>query len=97
MSAISGLHAAIRPELLSRRDVQVSRKYGWVTHKRDDSIVGCVWRDVNAAGKPIWRANAGDIGAFSFTHSGAVETVLELHNMQEKARAYDLLARAVSS
>lgn len=79
--------------LVARADVRVSRKFGWVVAKRDDYIVGCVWRDTNAAGQPIWKAQAGDVGSFAFKWGEAVDRVIELHNMQEKARAYDLLSR----
>lgn len=84
-----------RAELLTRAEVRVSRKYGWVVEKATDSIVGCVWEDVNAAGKKIYRANAGDVGSFAFQRDDAIHRVIELHNMQEKARAYNLLVRAL--
>lgn len=84
---------SVRADIVTRADVTVSRRYGWVVDKRYDSIVGCVWRDENAAGRPIWRASAGDVSSFAFKHGDAVARVIELHNMQEKARAYDLLAR----
>lgn len=83
--------AYLRAELLERADVRVERRHGWVTNKRTDDIVGLVTRGENAAGQAIWRASAGDVQSFAFTHAGAVETVIALHNMQAKARAYDLL------
>lgn len=83
----------IAPDLVTRGDVRVSRAYGWVVDKRSDSIVGCVWSDVNAAGAPIWKASSGDVSSFAFKRADAIARVIELHNMQEKARTYDLLAR----
>lgn len=83
----------LRVYMVTRADVRVSQKYGWVVHKDTDSIVGCVWADVNAAGAPIWKANAGDVHSFAFKRADAVERVIDLHNMQEKARAYDRIAR----
>lgn len=90
---MSAMKELLHADTVTRADVRVHRRFGWVTHKRDDSIVGCVGRDVNAAGKPIWRAYAGDISSFDFTRTGAIAQVIELHNMQEKARAYDLITR----
>jgi len=84
--------AAYLADILARPDVRVSR-IGWVTHKASDSVIGIVSTGTNAAGAPIWRAQSGDVGGFSFTRNGAIETVLDLHNMQEKARAYDRLTR----
>lgn len=87
----------MRADILTRSDVVVSRD-GWVTDPRHGgSIVGHVSRDVNAVGTPIWRAYAGDVGHFAFKRADAVQTVLDLRNMQEKARAYDLLTRKVSA
>jgi len=83
----------IAPDLLTRADVRVSRD-GWVTDKRHDSIVGMVTRDTNGAGRPIWRAHASDLGSFAFAREAAVLQVLAIHNMHEKARTYDLLARS---
>lgn len=82
----------IRADLVTRQDVRVSRD-GWVTDKRYDSLVGMVSPGVNAAGAPIWRAHAGDVGSFAFKRGDAVAKVIELHNLQERARAYDLLVR----
>lgn len=83
-------------ETVERSDVRVSRD-GWVRIKECDSLIGVVTADVNAAGRPIWRANAGDIAGFAFTRKDAIATVLNLHNMQEKARAYESLARVVQA
>lgn len=83
-------------ETVTRQDVRVSRKYGWVVVKTSDSIAGCVWTDTTADGRTIWRASSGDIAGWSDTRAGAIETVIDLHNMQEKARGYDLLARLVT-
>lgn len=79
-------------DTLTRADVRVSRD-GWVTDKRYDCLVGMVFRDENAAGQTIWRAHASDISSFDFTRGGAILRVLALHNMHEKARAYDLTTR----
>lgn len=84
---------AYAPDLLTRADVRVSREYGWVVHKQSDYIVGCVWSDTNPLGKTIYRAAAGDIQTWAEKREDAVQDVLDLHNMQEKARAYDLLTR----
>jgi hypothetical protein len=62
-------------------------------NKRTDCIVGCIWRDVNAAGEPIWKAMSADVGSFAFKRDDAIATVLDLYNMQEKARAYEMLVR----
>ena len=86
------VHPAAFAETLTRADVRVSRD-GWVTDKRYDSIVGAVRPDVNGAGAPIWRAHAGDVSSFAFKRADAVATVIDLHNLQERARAYDRLAR----
>jgi hypothetical protein len=86
------MRAAELVDLVTRADVRVSRD-GWVTHKRYDHVIGVVRADVNAAGQPIWRAHAGDVSAFSFTRNGAIASVLDLHNMQERARGFDILAR----
>lgn len=83
------------PTILTRADVVVGRD-GFITDKATDSIVGLVTRDRNGAGQPIWRANSGDVGSFAFQRAAAVEAVLFLHNMQEKARAYDLLTRVLT-
>lgn len=81
-----------KADTVTRSDVNVSRD-GWLTDKRYDSLIGLVTPGVNAAGNPIWKAQAGDVGGFAFKRNDAVATVIELHNMQEKARAYDLLSR----
>lgn len=47
--------------LLERASV-VAKRDGWIETKEYGDVVGLVRRDVNAAGKPIWRAQAGDIG-----------------------------------
>ena len=83
-------------DTITRQDVRVSRD-GWVTDKRYDIVVGMVTADTNAAGQPIWRAHASDVSSFDFTRSGAVLRVLALHNMHEKARAYDIVSRLVKS
>ena len=72
------------------RSAVVAKRDGWIETKAYGDIVGVVRRDVNAAGKPIWRAQAGDIGSFDFTRDGAIQRVIDLHNMQEKARLFDL-------
>jgi hypothetical protein len=84
--------ALLAAATVTRADVRAGRD-GWITDKRSDSLVGLVRADTNAAGEPIWRAHAGDVGSFAFKRDDAIATVIELHNMQEKARAYDRLAR----
>lgn len=79
------------PRLLTRQDVRVSRT-GWITDKEYDETVGLVSRDLNPAGQQIWRAHARDIGGWAHTRTDAVLKALEIDNIQEKARAYDLLA-----
>lgn len=89
------MNALLTADVVTRADVRVSRS-GWVTDKRYDSIVGIVTADRNAADKDLWRAQSGDVSSWAWKREEAVTRVLELHNMQEKARAYDLLARANS-
>ena len=83
----------MRADTVTRGDVRVNRRLGWVTTKRGDNIIGTVAAAENGIGQPIWRAYAGDISAWANTREGAVEQVIELHNMQQKARSYDLLER----
>lgn len=75
------------------RSAVVAKRDGWIETKAYGDIVGLVRRDVNAAGKPIWLAQAGDIGSFDFTRNGAIQRVIDLHNMQEKARLFDLMRK----
>lgn len=82
-------------DTLTRADVRVSR-IGWVEDKRPGlggSIVGLVTRDVASHGAVIWRASSGDIQAWAHKRNDAIATVIDLYNLQEKARSYDLLAR----
>lgn len=79
-------------DTVTRSDVHVTRD-GWMRDKRYDYLIGLVRPGVNAAGEPIWKAQAGDIGGFAFKRNDAIATVIELHNIQEKARAYDRLAK----
>lgn len=79
------------PRLLTRQDVRVSRT-GWIIDKEYDEIVGIVSLDLNPAGHQIWRAHARDIGGWAHSRADAVLKALEIHNIQEKARTYDLLA-----
>jgi hypothetical protein len=88
----------IDPDLLTRQDVQVNRRTGIVEAKANGGyVVGGVSQSTNAAGQPIWRATAQDLQSFDFTREGAVEKVLDLWNLTEKARAYDLLVRRRAS
>lgn len=80
----------MRPEILTRQDVRVNRAHGWIERKDGCGVVGMVTADKNAAGQPIFRAHAGDVGSFAFTREDAVTVALNLHNMQEKARAWEL-------
>ena len=79
-----------QPDLLERNDVTVSRN-GWITEKATDSLVGTVYKSTNAAGKTIWRAGAHDLSSFGFTRAEAVQRVLDIHNMVERARCYKLI------
>ena len=72
------------------RSAVVAKRNGWIESKEYGDVVGLTRRDVNAAGQPIWRAQAGDVGSFDFTREGAIQRVIDLHNMQEKARLFDL-------
>ncbi|SKO15143.1 Uncharacterised protein [Mycobacteroides abscessus subsp. bolletii] len=81
----------LSPRLLTRQDVRVSRT-GWITDKEYDETVGLVSPDLNPTGQQIWRAHARDIGGWAHSRTDAVLKALEIHNIQEKARAYDLLA-----
>lgn len=82
----------IHPDLLTRQDVRVNRKTGFVEGKADGGyVVGLITASHNAAGEPIWKAQAGDVGSWAFGREGAVQRVLDLWNMQAKARAYGLL------
>ncbi len=78
---------------LHTRQTVVVRRNGWVESKKYGEIVGSVREDKNAAGKTLWRAYAGDISSWQWKREEAVQRVVELHNMQEKARGYDLLSR----
>lgn len=75
--------------LLDRSTV-VAKRNGFIETREYGDVVGLVRRDVNSAGTPIWRAQAGDVGSFDFTREGAIQRVIDLHNMQEKARLFDL-------
>lgn len=87
------MRSLLEADIVTRADVRVDRKRGWVTDKRYDSIVGVVTPDRNAADQDLWRAQAGDVSSWAWKREEAVTRVLELHNMQEKARAYDLASR----
>src|SRR5690606_21968014 len=80
-----------RADVLTRQGVTASRD-GWVTEKAYGSVIGHVSESENVAGEVIWRAQSGDIGAWATTRRGAVAKVIDLHNMQVKARSYDLIA-----
>lgn len=75
------------------RSTVVAKRDGFIEGKEYGDIIGLVRRDVNAAGKTIWRAQAGDVGSFDFTRDGAIQRVIDLHNMQEKARLFDLMQK----
>jgi hypothetical protein len=84
----------IRADVVTRQDVRVNRAHGWVEDTRHGgAVIGAVTPDTNGAGRPIFRAQAGDVGSFAFKREDAVARVIELHNLQEKARAYDLLVK----
>lgn len=80
-----------RADVLTRQGVTAGRD-GWVTEKAYGSVIGHVSESENVAGEVIWRAQSGDIGAWATTRKGAVAKVIDLHNMQVKARSYDLIA-----
>lgn len=84
------MHFYRQPDLLERGDVTVSRN-GWITEKATDSVVGHVYKTTNAADEPIWRAGAQDLSSFGFTRADAVQRVLDIHNMAERARCYKLI------
>ncbi|ANU79505.1 hypothetical protein Gompeii16_91 [Mycobacterium phage Gompeii16] len=77
--------------LLARADV-VAQRNGVIIAKEDGgrSVIGLIRPDVNPAGKPIWRASANDMGAWAWTRADAIQLVLDIHNMAEKARLFDL-------
>jgi hypothetical protein len=56
-----------------------------------DSLVGLIRPDTGPAGNAIWRASSGDVQGWSDSRNGAIAKVIDLYNMQEKARAYDLI------
>lgn len=80
-------------DTLTRSDVIAGRD-GFITARGHGGyIIGLVVADTNAAGQPTYRAHAGDVGTFAFKRADAVQAVVDLHNMQEKARAFDLIAK----
>jgi hypothetical protein len=83
------------PDLLTREDVRVNRRTGFVEAKKFGGyVVGLVSSPgTNVAGQRIWRAHALDTEAFAFSRGAAVQKVLDLWNMHEKAHAYELLTR----
>lgn len=76
--------------LLTRAEV-VAKRSGWVESKEFGDVIGMVRRDTNAVGQELWRAFSGDVGSWQSSHADAVQRVVELHNMQEKARLFDLV------
>lgn len=78
--------------ILNRADVTLSRK-GWITEKDTDSLIGMIRPDVNVAGEEIWRAQACDMSAWAFKRTDAVQKVLDIWNINEKARVFDLMAK----
>lgn len=77
---------------VTRADVVVTRK-GWIEHKTNGDIIGLLTQDKNAVGEPLWRANVSDQSVWAFGRNDCIENALNLHNQQERSRAYRLLVR----
>lgn len=90
MSVMKALAIELDIIIGDRSEVRVARDHGWVTHKATDTLVGMVWHDrPNVFGEDIWRAYSGSVGDWTSTRTAAIFKVIDLWNMQQKARAYD--------
>ena len=76
------------------RDTVVVKRDGWIESKETGESIGFVRRDTNVAGQTLWRAAGQDISSWAWTRKDAALKVIELHNMQEKARWFDLMKGA---
>ncbi|ATN89014.1 hypothetical protein SEA_POUND_199 [Mycobacterium phage Pound] len=76
--------------LLTRADV-IAQRDGFIVTKEDggQSVIGMVRPDT-AAGRTIWRAHASDLSSWAEDRPGAIQRVLDIHNMTEKARLFNL-------
>ncbi|MBB3752576.1 hypothetical protein FHT44_005088 [Mycolicibacterium sp. BK634] len=77
---------------LHTRQSVIAKRDGFIESREYGETVGLVRKDHNAAGRVLWRAFAGDISSWQWTREAAIQRVIDLHNMQEKARAFDLVA-----
>jgi len=81
--------------ITDRSEVRVSRQYGWVTHKATDSLIGSIRCDgPGPTGAAIWRAYSGSVSDWTNDRTSAIHKVIDLWNMQEKARVYDMAKKA---